>query len=93
MNKKDVLSNITNLFALKADSKKALVDFYNENKDIPDNEFYQKLNTSLPWVDYSFKLENLWRLKRIDNHLLFFKVITIISIIIGVLIALLISAK
>jgi len=88
MEKNTLLKNLTETVFIDNDVKHKLDEFYKANNHLPDNDFYEQFNKTFPWIEYHLKLSSIWRLKRIDNHLMFFKVITIISIIVSIIIAL-----
>jgi len=89
MKKSNLLKAIGKELKLSYEDQEQFSNFFNENNKLKDDEFYKNFKSTFPWVDYKFKYENLVRQRRIDNHLLFFKVITIISIVIGLISALL----
>ena len=63
-----------------------LVNFHNENENVDDYEFYEKLNKTFPLLELTFSHNYVLNLSRIEKHLFFFKVLTIISIIVGVIV-------
>ena len=85
MKKLDVLRSISKNFNISLDDQELFTKFLNENNELNDHDFFEKFKIEFPWVDYTYKSQNILRQKRIDNHLLFFKVLTIISLVIGFL--------
>lgn len=85
MNKSNVLKAISKEFKISLDDQELFTKFLNENNQLGDSEFYNKFKVEFPWVEYTYKYQNLVRQRKIEGHLLFFKVIAIISLIIGFL--------
>ena len=83
MEKLDVLKSISKEFNISLDDQELLAKFQKENTELNDFDFYEKFKVEFPWVEYAYKHQSLVRQRRIDNHLLFFKILTIISLIIG----------
>lgn len=67
--------------------RKIMIDFVNDNTEIPDTLFYEKFAEKFPWVDYAIKRKQTKCLRSIDNSLTFFKILTIISIIVALIVA------
>ena len=88
MKKSSVLQSISKELQLSYENQELFTKFLNKNNQLSDLEFYKEFKINFPWIDYAFKYQNLVRQKRIDNHLLFFKVIVIISMIFGFISAL-----
>lgn len=83
MKKINVLKSISKEFKISLDDQELFTKFYNENNKLSDNDFYEKFKVEFPWVEYAYKHQNIARQRKIENHLLFFKVLTIISIVLG----------
>ena len=85
MKRSDNLKEISKQLKLSYEDQGSFTDFLESNDQLNDDEFYKKFESTLLWVKYKFKSQNLAKQNSINNHLLFFKVIVIISLVIGVL--------
>lgn len=85
MTRESVLKVIVKELNIGREDAQLLATFLKENKDLNDFEFYEKLNKSFPWLELAFKYKYVSNLNKIESHLIFFKVLAIISIIIGVI--------
>lgn len=85
MKKEYFLERTSEILGLSYDDKKLLADFLKENSNLSDNDFYKKLDESFPWLQFVYKSNANFRLKNIENHLFFFKVLAIIGIVISII--------
>ena len=85
MERENVLSAITKELGIGEANAKLLANFTEENKELGEFEFYDKLKKTFPWFELAFRYKNLSNLSKIEKHLYFFKMLTIISIVFGVI--------
>jgi hypothetical protein len=62
-------------------------DYATQNQSLNEKEFYQGIKENFPWLEYEFKRKQTETLNKIANCMVFFVVITVISIIIAVVVA------
>lgn len=78
--------NVVSEFSIEF--KKNLEDFYNENKNLPENEFKKKFDDEyLEFINFLNNKRNSINIKGIYNILIFFTVLSIISFIIIIIAA------
>lgn len=85
MKRENVLQAITKELGIGKEKAELLIMFAKENKELEEYEFYEKLKKTFPWLELTFKYKDSLNLNKIERHLSFFKVLSIISIIIGVI--------
>ena len=83
MKRETVLKAISEQLGFNRESMELLAEFYKENKELSEFEFYEKLQKTFPWFELSFKYQNALKLNKIEKHLFFFKVLTIVSLVFG----------
>jgi hypothetical protein len=82
ISKNYVLKEIADELEIGYEEQRLFTEFLDENSKLNNDEFYKKFEASFSWVEYLFKCQNLIRQRKIESHLKFFKVLTIISMII-----------
>lgn len=93
MEKEIVLQALTKELRISKDNVELLANFLKENKDLGEYEFYEKLNKTFPWLELTFKYNYTLNLNRIEKHLFFFKVLAIISIVVGIIAAIAVATS
>lgn len=74
---------------LNDDEKQRLTDFIKTNQNKKDDfEFYETLKTEFPWIELLISYTKTSSLIKIENYLYFFKVLTIIGLVIAFIFAL-----
>jgi hypothetical protein len=82
MNKEKLMKSIIN--ELKFHDNDFLL-FIEENKDVKDSDFFENLKIQFPTLEYTFKLNEAINLRKTTDHLYYFKVLSIILMVLGII--------
>ena len=70
---------------LKDPTLENLKEFIEENKDVKDSDFFENLKIQFPTLEYTFKLNEAINLRKTTDHLYYFKVLSIILMVLGII--------